>query len=450
MSKQGIVPCCFPEEILLQIFCNLPIKSLGKCMCVCKAWNCLIKDTSFISSHLNNQFEKCSRNNNHNLLLLITRVRGGGGFKSEYFLHFDDQELSEYTQLQYGPLYYHDVVGSCNGLLCLVNLSSSTIRKFMLCNPIIRKWVRLPRPRLGKWPCQATFGFGFDSRRNDYKVLKITKNSVTSNIEAELYSLKKNLWEILAPPKYDLYSVDYMFFVNGVVHWIGFERLDDDGQSSIKCLLLGFDMSNEVFKEIILPESLSNVPHSHRSRLSRLYVVPYAELSSIAVIEDCFDGERTIWVMKKYGVIETWTKLFRFGRTETRHVPRVLWLRKNGGSMLTASRNWQVFSHDVESNEIQNLEIQGEVFYVFSYVESLVFLDQVIDARSKINASDEVTDDSSDDQVVDAWSESNASDETTDDSSDDQAIDAWSESNASDETTDDSSDDEEDYIRSSH
>ncbi|WRX29497.1 F-box domain - like 10 [Theobroma cacao] len=409
MSKQGIVPCYFPEEILLQIFCNLPTKSLGKCMCVCKAWNCLIKNPSFISTHLNNQLEKSSRNNNHNLFLLITRFPGRGGFKSEYFLHFDDQEFSEYTQLQYGPLYYHDVVGSCNGLLCLVNLSSSTIRKFMLCNPIIRKCVRLPKPRLGKWPCQATFGFGFDSRRNDYKVLKITKNSVTSNIKAELYSLKKNLWEILAPPKYDLYSVDYMFFVNGVVHWIGFERMDDDGQSRIKCLLLGFDMSNEVYKKIILPESLSNVPHNHHSRLSRLYVVPYAELSSIAVIEDCFDGGRTIWVMKKYGVIETWTKMFSFGRLETGHaptffssVPRVLGFRKNGGSMLTACSNWQVFSHDLESNEIENLEIQGDVFYVFSYVESLVLLDQVTDARSESDASDEATDYSSDDEVIDA------------------------------------------------
>lgn len=42
-----------PEEILTyNIFCRLPVKSLGQCKCVSKSWNSLISQPQFIKSHL--------------------------------------------------------------------------------------------------------------------------------------------------------------------------------------------------------------------------------------------------------------------------------------------------------------------------------------------------------------------------------------------------------------
>ena len=44
-----------------------------------------------------------------------------------------------------------------------------------------------------------------------------------------------------------------------------------------------------------------------------MFGMPYVELSSIVVIELLsLIGEYNIWVMKKYGMVETWTKMFNF------------------------------------------------------------------------------------------------------------------------------------------
>ncbi|XVF04134.1 hypothetical protein REPUB_Repub05bG0055800 [Reevesia pubescens] len=116
-------------------------------------------------------------------------------------------------------------------------------------------------------PSKVSIGFGFDSKRNDCKVLRISMEDLDRCIEVELHSLRKNSWKQLAPPKYDLYSNDVMVFINGIVHWIAFERVKDRGRQH-KFLLLGFDMSNERYTYI--------------------------------------------WVMKEYDGVNTWNKLFSY------------------------------------------------------------------------------------------------------------------------------------------
>ncbi|OMP04629.1 hypothetical protein COLO4_09455 [Corchorus olitorius] len=305
------MPSYYPEEIWLEIFRKLPVKSLGRCI---------------------------TRNND---LFLVTACFPGEGSQAEYSLHVDDQEFSNFT----------------------------------LCNPIIKKFIRLPDPHLRSIPFEFSIGFGFDSRRNDYKVLKVSKDNVSDKyLQAELFSLKKNSWKKLAPLKYALYSSDCMAFANGVVYWIASEKVFG---RVWKLLLLGFDMGDEVLKEIELPEHLSNPPER-----SELFVLPYGELSSIAVIQlESLRGECNIWVMKTYGVVGTWTKILsvNFGRTDTGLMPRVLGFRKNGGLILHNFTDEQV-SQQPEGNEIKNFEIRGIYAFVFSFVESLSLLDPVIDA----------------------------------------------------------------------
>lgn len=334
MSKQAMIPYYFPEEILVEIFHKLPVKSLGKCMCVCKAWSILIKTPSFVSSHV----PKNSTTNDTNLFLLMTYVPERET-KSECSLHFDDHEFSKYALLPHTPFVDvpHYIVGSCNGLLCLVRMvyHFSFDIQFILWNPIIKKCFRVPEPCFCSLPYKISIGFGFDSiSGDDYKILKITKKDVLDKyVEVELYSFKTNSWKILAPPKYDLYADDdFMAFANGVVHWVAVERVNNQGHSRCKFLLLGFDMGLEVFKEIMLPECLSNL--RDRNGQTPISVMPYGELSSIAVIVSVYD-EFNIWVMKKYNMVETWTKMFNLGILGIGSVPRVLGFRKNGGLILS-------------------------------------------------------------------------------------------------------------------
>lgn len=111
-----------------------------------------------------------------------------------------------------------------------------------------------------------------------------------------------------------------------------------------------------------------------------MYVIPYDELSSIAVIElGSLHAECDIWVMKKYGGVETWTKMYSLGKPGMEPMPRVLGFRKNGDLMLRTCNNLRLVSRDPVGTEIDYFGIQGRRTYVCTYTESLVLLDQEID-----------------------------------------------------------------------
>ncbi|XVF78149.1 hypothetical protein PTKIN_Ptkin14bG0106000 [Pterospermum kingtungense] len=385
MSKEARIPYYFPEEILLEIFYKLPVKSLGKCLCVCKAWNFLIKTPSFVSSRVS----KSGTSNNTNLFLFRTNVIERGTRSVKYSLHFDDQELSKYTQLQAPFDVHHYIVGYCNGLVCLERRSRyfGFHYEFVLWNPIIKQCFGVPKPCFCSLPNKTLIGFGFDSLRDDYKILKITQKNVQDKyVEVELYSVKTNSWKILAPQKLHLYTDNYsMAFGNGVVHWIAFVRVKNKPHCWCKFFLLGFNMCHEVFKEIMLPKSLRNLDYQRGQ--SSMHVMPYAELSSIAVTESVYDGSiSNMWVMKKYHMVETWTKMFNLVVCGMGQVPRVLGFRKNGGLIMDGFSNQRVVLHDMEGNDVNYFGI-CEYSYGLSYTESLVLLDhQVTDSRSENGA----------------------------------------------------------------
>lgn len=59
--------CNMPQEIVLEILHRLPPKPLVRFTTVCKTWNSVINDQSFISEHLNRNVQ---RRNGEGFLLL--------------------------------------------------------------------------------------------------------------------------------------------------------------------------------------------------------------------------------------------------------------------------------------------------------------------------------------------------------------------------------------------
>ncbi|KAL6200385.1 hypothetical protein ACLB2K_030167 [Fragaria x ananassa] len=55
----------FPPEICLDIFHRLPIKSLIQCTAVRKAWRSVIRNPSFILTHLRRTMESNDQNDTH-------------------------------------------------------------------------------------------------------------------------------------------------------------------------------------------------------------------------------------------------------------------------------------------------------------------------------------------------------------------------------------------------
>lgn len=221
------------------------------------------------------------------------------------------------------------MVGSCNGLVLLKH----HINILILWNPSIRKFVRLPEPQ--NTECEdymldsIGWGFGFDSRTNDYKVVKISCMKVNPHVQ--VFSLTAGSWKssirVGAPLCRFHRRYEPRPFINGAIHWL---TITQTGPDVFHNTVLSFDVSNETFREIILP-------------IETEFLFPWPLVFSITVYENSLAvrvgrvASFSLWVMKEYGAIESWT--FNLG---TKYTSAIFWFWfywKRRASM--ESRQWR-------------------------------------------------------------------------------------------------------------
>ncbi|KAL4379122.1 hypothetical protein GQ457_02G032520 [Hibiscus cannabinus] len=151
-------------------------------------------------------------------------------------------------------------------------------------------------------------------------------------------------------------------FVNGAVHWLGNCKRNGGGYSHV---ILGFDMSVEKFFEINLPENLIDLCHAD------LTIMKYGE-SSIAVSRyQAYAKLHDLWVMKEYGLVESWTKVLTLHRVVLNtDFPRVMGFRKNG-QVLLQEHNLKIASLDLNSISaagVMNLWNHADTWDIEAYV----------------------------------------------------------------------------------
>ncbi|THF99668.1 hypothetical protein TEA_008056 [Camellia sinensis var. sinensis] len=213
----------FPEEVLIEILSRLPVESLLRFTCVSKPWRSLITSPSFINTHLNK-----STNNTltHLLLLKYTCLNPN---QEHYSLRFDNKTFNHYAQFTspFKTHFYFRVVGTCNGLVCLSDDRFGDKQNIILWNPMIRRYVALPKPSLSldSYSPYMSVLFGFDLRTNDYKVVRIShferrKNAIPLP-KVKVYSLKIGSWKALTcrDPSYNMVENFWEHvFLNGFAH----------------------------------------------------------------------------------------------------------------------------------------------------------------------------------------------------------------------------------------
>ncbi|KAK9285884.1 hypothetical protein L1049_025085 [Liquidambar formosana] len=371
---------CFPPEIYDEILQRLPVKTLVRCACVCKSWNSLIKNPSFATEHLNRTTTSDSSNSSSNGDLLLLRQYFGKNERERYSLRRDNRTLDEFAPLEFpfkahSSNYIFRIVGSCNGVLCLSDDLKVYADVIILWNPSIRKFVTLPKPNVTYYthgPHWFSLGFGFDARSNDYKVVKLLYPDIDDDKdeavpEVELYSLSTGAWRGITPacgPFTVHASKRSQVFMNGAVHWPASLLYRDNSNSNF---ILSFDLGDEVFRKMNLPESLVHEKGRGlsivelRGSLSVFTFAPYGRFCSI-------------WVMGEYGVSETWSKQFTIHGEAGFLTP--LSLRKNG-EILVATRE-RLVSYHPETQWIIGLAICGtkDSFYLDTYKESLVLFEK--------------------------------------------------------------------------
>nr|XP_028955229.1 F-box/kelch-repeat protein At3g06240-like [Malus domestica] len=228
-------------------------------------------------------------------------------------------------------------------------------------------------------------GFGFDAVTNDYKVVRITidhREDQDPSTFYEVYSLAGGSWS-------DPCSLDHVLglnnirkptaFVNGAIHWDGWRRLTNGGS---ECFILAFDVGSDSFRSMVTPKDFRKLCSEH------LCISGYGK--SIALSYSCYteiiEPRLDIWVMKEYGVEESWTKLITLypPGPEGQSLYQPLWFRKSGDVVLVLTESFlkddsrhELVCLDLVSKQYTNLGIHGyRYYYAESYVESLVLLDK--------------------------------------------------------------------------
>ncbi|KAH7833116.1 hypothetical protein Vadar_003262 [Vaccinium darrowii] len=187
----------------------------------------------------------------------------------------------------------------------------------------------------------------------------------------EIYSLNAGLWKVSSrasdsfPPGYYLETPSA--YLKGAIHWAA-EPL----RNRIDAVVLSFDLSDDVFKTISLPSDVASASDMKTA-------VVWGSLSLIC--EDTFDRANkscSIWIMKEYGVVDSWYKYVKIDLTGG--IKGVIGIRNNGHILLEGDkpRHWELSSYDPRSKEIKLLGINGTIghFSVDAYKENLVLLNK--------------------------------------------------------------------------
>ncbi|OMO75813.1 hypothetical protein COLO4_25854 [Corchorus olitorius] len=288
-----------PEDIILGILSKLPVISLIQSTLVCRAWQNLIQDPLLATKHFSNMVNKGAP----------TFIFQSNRPESSYQLFFVD--FSPHSQgkvilkkLPYSSMSWY-LVDSCNGLLCMRDF-----RGIYICNPFTRRYLELPK--LTNNPMEAGhIGFSFHQAANEYKVLQIVfrrsliirrRNVATYDLvesEVHVLTIGNPAWRNLGTIPYDFTRPMLKAMVNGKLHC-----LTKPNRQLTASLLVSFDLETEQFQEVPKPDCCGLDKCLHQLMVLR------GCLSAGAYHEN---EQLEIWVMKQYGVKESWIKEYTIG-----------------------------------------------------------------------------------------------------------------------------------------
>ncbi|KAF9689556.1 hypothetical protein SADUNF_Sadunf01G0104400 [Salix dunnii] len=203
----------------------------------------------------------------------------------------------------------YQFVNSCNGLLYLREYRSRNpyiedLVMYIL-NPVTGEYMRVPSAEVGRDLETELGGLGFSPQTNEFKAIRIYKLDAKKDLQADVYTLGNGSWRTVgaAPDILEsclFYHWGYMkAFVNGAFHWLLVSMGDDLDQ------ICTFDFETEQFGSIALPEIVEFEGYEvlNLGVLGEtIYFCGHDKIES--------EESKEIWVMRQYGVVESWTKMF--------------------------------------------------------------------------------------------------------------------------------------------
>jgi F-box interacting protein len=185
----------------------------------------------------------------------------------------------------------------------------------VLCNPYLRKYSTLPpleyhREREVQ---PSLFSFGYDHFNGICKVIAISYFKDKNN-EVDVYTLGTNYWRSIQDfPCSSRCMYQPGVFVGGTVNWLAYEV------SNTSCcrFIVSLDLEKESYQKIHQPD----LDKDHWT------LGMFRDCLCIFASSDMF---LDIWIMKEYGIKESWTKLYNIvpcvGNPNTRPYPKTVYI----------------------------------------------------------------------------------------------------------------------------
>ncbi|XP_076922049.1 F-box/kelch-repeat protein At3g06240-like [Bidens hawaiensis] len=293
-----------PRDILIDILSRLPAKSLGQFKSVSKYWLSFISSEDFIKLHHRRALS--DTNMNHSRVLL----------RSSYSLHsinyespscyegIDDDENSRaiisLTDPRKKESFVEKESGSCYGLIFFVCFDECVL----LWTPTTEKTRLIPGPVTPFPNATRFYGLGYDFSIDDYKMVNASRSISSNSISCQVFNLKTGLWRTVQTTHMSINDPDIIgSFSNGAIHWIVRHSPHDDGFNKRE-MILSFDIKDEIFMEIVLPNGGEN-------EQSEFWCLGDLKGCLYAVYGGDNGVDMEMWVMKEYGIESSWSKVIK-------------------------------------------------------------------------------------------------------------------------------------------
>jgi len=341
-----------PEELIVKILLKLPVKFLLQFKCVCKLWKTLISDTQFANNHLLSSTAYPR---------LVTSVTTSGSWEIKSYPIESLLQNSSTTVIPVTISTGHQqykILGSCNGFLCLSDVRHTYVR---LWNPYIN-FKSKKSPTFDD--CIYCYGFGYDHVNDKYKFLaQVVIHDGDCETKTIIYTFDDNILKTIEDFPGNPYT-SLGKFMSGTLNWM-VEEIDLD-------VIVSFDIVKETYRQVLLPR------HDGYD-VCDLYI-----LSNCLSV--CFNNSEeccwALWMMKEYGVVESWTKLMTIPHEKLLILNRMrcyvvpLFISENGVVLLVNMSSSKFILYNLNSGELNYPRILGKVRKVKSdlhiYHESLL------------------------------------------------------------------------------
>ncbi|KAK9077360.1 hypothetical protein SSX86_005697 [Deinandra increscens subsp. villosa] len=276
-----------PENLTIDIFSRLPIKSIISCKCVCKKWRSLVADPYFARLHLAKSRQEAlmilqcpdllDSNANPRATLKWAEIDEHehlDTIKSLDLKHCEPPLIAAFSSLLFP-------IGTVNGLVSYLGDRNDSIFIF---NPLLEEYIIVPTPPPEVTMITLAYGFGVSTATGEYKVIRINLRVMGRAIEIEAHTVGTDEWRSLRPahntPNLVCIKGDALC-LDSHLYW-----------EADRCQILDFDLNSETSELLPAPGDNQNAHRTFGVIKGRLSCICWSSTGR-------WEGGVEVWVRKE-------------------------------------------------------------------------------------------------------------------------------------------------------